>query len=180
LGCWYCSIIASYYALRGGGSSYGAGCGAFYVTARHSSGATNWVFGAALSFKLSTHYTNRCGASVDGAYCGIFSVDTGNIASGTHWVRGAALLLVHIMLFVVAILEIMITAVHFIFMLTVMLLILIWALALLYKYTHYPLHGGSSTVGIICGAFYVVSGNAASRPGWDIGAALSFKFYFYL
>ena len=44
----YC---ASYYALRGGNSTAGAYCGAFYVLENYGAGNTSWNFGAALSFK---------------------------------------------------------------------------------------------------------------------------------
>ena len=74
----------------------------------------------------------------------------------------------------------MITVVHSIFMLTVLILILIWALVLLYKYTHYPLRGGTSHHGANSGAFSVGASADISAAIWDRGAALSFKFYFYL
>jgi len=44
--------IASYYALRGGPSYYGASCGAFFVLGALGSGTAYWNYGAALSFKL--------------------------------------------------------------------------------------------------------------------------------
>ena len=85
-----------------------------------------------LYYNASYYYPYRGGGSDNGDLDGSFFVLIGYIEDTTYWNRGAALSLVHIMLFVVAILEIMITVVHSIFMLTVMLLILIWALALLY------------------------------------------------
>ena len=72
------------------------------------------------------------------------------------------LFFIHIMLFVVEILEIMITVV------------------LLYKYTHYPLRGGTSHHGANSGAFSVGASADISAAICDRGAALSFKFYFYL
>lgn len=46
--------------------------------------------------------------------------------------------------------------------------------------THYTLHGGDSSNGIYCGSFYVHAYRDASYIYFGVGAALSFKFYFYL
>ena len=81
---------------------------------------------------IASYYSMRGGISIDDLYCGIFCNSIGNYYGRSGWSVGTALSLVHIMLFVVEILEIMITVVHSIFMLTVLILILIWALALLY------------------------------------------------
>lgn len=51
---------------------------------------------------------------------------------------------------------------------------LIWALVLLYRSTHYSFRGGSSDIGTYCGAFYVYIRSTDSTAYWGIGAALSF------
>ena len=53
----------------------------------------------------------RGGFSGDTFYCGDFSININDIYSRNYWHFGAALLLVHIILFVVADLEIVITVV---------------------------------------------------------------------
>ena len=44
------SFITSYYAYRGGPSSDGVDCGAFFILARRDAFTAYWHFGAALSF----------------------------------------------------------------------------------------------------------------------------------
>ena len=53
----YCS---SYYTYRGGVSSHGTGCGAFFVSASIGAGHANWYVGAALyyCFILSSSWRN--------------------------------------------------------------------------------------------------------------------------
>ena len=80
----------------------------------------------------------------------------------------------------VAILAMVFIVVHSMFMLTVMLLIFTGELALLYQSTHYACRGGSSSFGTYCGTFSVVTVYGVGSTYWLIGAALSFKFHFYL
>ena len=80
----------------------------------------------------------------------------------------------------VAILAMVFIVVHSMFMLTVMLLIFTGELVLLYQSTHYACRGGSSSFGTYCGTFSVVTVYGVGSTYWLIGAALSFKFHFYL
>ena len=81
----------------------------------------------------------------------------------------------------VAILAMVFIVVHSMFMLTVMLLIFTGELVLLYFWnTHYACRGGSSSFGTYCGTFSVVTVYGVGSTYWLIGAALSFKFHFYL
>lgn len=84
-------LNCTHYILRGGASSDGSSCGAFYVGASTSFSYGHWAIGAALSFKPSTHYTQRGGASLLSAYCGSFLVDVGDTASYAYWIAGADL-----------------------------------------------------------------------------------------
>ena len=49
---WCCSIVASYYAHRGGVSVLGNDCGVFYTSCGSVSSDNKWYYGAALSFIL--------------------------------------------------------------------------------------------------------------------------------
>lgn len=49
-------------------------------------------------------------------------------------------------------------------------------LELLYHYTHYAAHGGSSYNSTYCGIFFISDSVAFSYASWDCGAALSFRF----
>lgn len=46
---------------------------------------------------------------------------------------------------------------------------------LLYKYTHYPIRGGTSDYSDFCGVFYINSRNDPSGAVWAFGAALDCK-----
>ena len=46
-----CGFFREITTLRGGNSSNGAACGAFYVNLWHVAGIASWYGGAALSFK---------------------------------------------------------------------------------------------------------------------------------
>lgn len=60
------------------------------------------------------------------------------------------------------------------------LLLLSGVLVLLYHYTHYPSHGGSSSTGASCGVFIVGANAAAGLTYWACGAALSFMLHIIL
>lgn len=47
---WCCSIVTSYYILRGGACTYGDYCGIFYIGANLVASAYVFGVGAALSF----------------------------------------------------------------------------------------------------------------------------------
>jgi hypothetical protein len=49
---WCCSIVASYYARRGGRSGNGAVCGSFFIVALSTASNIDWDAGAALSSLL--------------------------------------------------------------------------------------------------------------------------------
>lgn len=83
------------------------------------------------------------------------------------------LFLLHIILVVVVLLTMVSIAVHFMLLLQLLLLILVGPMVLLYHCTHYAMHGGRSSDGIGCGAFFIVVTVVASGAGWDPGAALS-------
>lgn len=79
------------------------------------------------------------------------------------------------MLFVVVLLTLVSIVVPSMFLLTLMLLVPTWPMALLYhlyKYTHYTYRGGASDHIASCGAFYISVRYAFYVAGWDIGAAL--------
>ena len=52
-------IITSYYANRGGRSSFGDGCGIFYIDLRTLSSNTGWISGAALECFILLYSTWR-------------------------------------------------------------------------------------------------------------------------
>ena len=83
--------ITSYYALRGGRSSNGAPCGAFFVDGGTTFSIPYWGHGAALSFRLSTHYTMHGGHSGVGVDCGAFCIFVNAVVIMTAWAIGAAL-----------------------------------------------------------------------------------------
>ena len=51
--------MSSYYANRGGRSSFGDGCGIFYIDLRTLSSNTGWISGAALDCFILLYSTWR-------------------------------------------------------------------------------------------------------------------------
>jgi hypothetical protein len=84
-------LIASYYYCRGGVSFYDIYCGIFCSRGDTTIFSTNWICGAALSFKTSTHYTVRGGNTTAGVYCGFSLVHFAVSPGITNWHVGAAL-----------------------------------------------------------------------------------------
>ena len=80
---------------------------------------------------------------------------------------------VHIILFVVVFLPIVPIVVLFMFLLTILIVLKAGPLVLLYhESTHYPVHGGGSSNGIVCGTFLYLISHSESLRYWDNGAAL--------
>ncbi len=168
--------MSTHYTVRGGNSTAGAYCGSLLVHFAVSPSIYNWHVGAALSFKTGTHYTIRGGDSPSGSSCGAFCVNAAASAGAAVWSIGAALsFILHIILVMVVLLMLVIFVVHSVFMLTLLLLFLAGAMALLYHLklsTHYTTRGGISVYGAVFGAFSVAGSVPWSYAHWDYGAAL--------
>ena len=180
----YQSRSSSRYVYRGGDSSGGSYCGAFFVLAGSAASATLWNRGAALSFKPVDSCSRR------------FIV-----------ILFIKIELVRIMLVAVVIRARVLTAVLSMLLLTMLPLLRPGIVALLYHLNYrigtflasvtgsagsgstfysdyfspvrsdirYASRGGSSSSGAYCGSFCVTAGRVAYISAWDRGAALSFK-----
>ena len=80
------------------------------------------------------------------------------------------------MLFMVALLTMVFLVVRFMLVLVMLLVLQFGTVELLYHMTsYYTMRGGRSSLGVYCGAFFVIANATASNTHWSLGAALSFK-----
>ena len=165
----------THYTSRGGRSGHGSNCGSFSVNTNDIVSGTLWGLGAALLRVHIIFFVVVLLTMVPIVGHSLFMHTLLLIMElGVMVLLYHLNLLVHIILLVVTILIMVIFVEFFVFILVLVIHLLLGLLVPLFKYTHYPAHGGASNASARCGVICIIYSAAFTNNSWLYGAALSF------